>query len=122
MEEESFLDSELLTLNEKKRPTAITVLCILGIFGAVVSVPIIFSKLAGRIGGWYPPFLAISSINGIICMVGFWKMKKWAVYLYISFFIAAELIMMSMGVFKILSLLMPTIVIGILLNFINKMD
>ena len=50
------------------------------------------------------------------------KMKKWAVYLYISFVLLMQMIMISMGVWNIFSLIVPIIVTSILLNFINKMS
>ncbi len=35
-----------------KRPTSITVICVIGFFGALVSVPLVFSSLAQQVGVW----------------------------------------------------------------------
>ena len=40
MEQQS-IDNQV---NEKKRPTAITVICVLGFIGAAVTIPLIFSQ------------------------------------------------------------------------------
>ena len=93
------------------RPTSITVICIVGLIGAVVSVPLIFSPIAGAIGAWYPPYLALSSIIGSICMVGLWNMKKWAAYTYTGFVVLNQVVMLAMGVWNIFALLIPGVVI-----------
>ncbi|HET7001309.1 MAG TPA: hypothetical protein VFI33_08375 [Puia sp.] len=122
MDQENILDEEVLELNGKKRPTAITVLCIIEFISAAAGLVLIFTGYASKIARWYPPFLALATINQIICTIGFWKMKKWALYLYFSFVVLMNMIMVSMGVWYATSLIMPIIVISILLNFISKMS
>jgi hypothetical protein len=122
LEEENILDEEVLELYGKKRPTAITVLCIVEFISAAVGVIIIFTGFASKIAKWYPPLMALSTINQVICMIGAWKMKRWAVYLYICFFVFMQMIMISMGVWQITSVIMPVIVVSIFLNFFRKMD
>ena len=104
------------------RPTSITVICIVGLIGAVISVPFIFSPIAGAIGAWYPPYLALSSIIGAICMVGFWNMKKWAAYTYIGFVVLNQVVMLAMGVWNIFALLIPGVVIFFALRHLKKMS
>ena len=79
------LNTKVNKLNNKKRPTAITIICILGFIGAAFTIPMIFSDLAAQVGSWYPPFLGLSAVVGLVCMLGLWKMKKWAAYTYIVF-------------------------------------
>ena len=107
---------------EKKRPTAITVICVLAFIGAAFTIPLIFSDIAGQIGSWYPPYLGLSAIIGLVCMVGLWQMKKWAAYTYTGFVGLNQIVLLTMGVWNVMSLLIPAIVVGIALTHVKKMD
>jgi hypothetical protein len=122
LEQENILDQEILELTAKKRPVAITVISILGFIGIPFAIILILSKFAFRVGNWYPPLLAVSSIVRFICSIGLWKMKKWAVYLYFSLVVLVQMVEISIGVWKIASLITPIITIAILMNFLKKMD
>ena len=43
------------------RPVAITIICVLGIVGAVFTIPMVFTSFARQIAAWYPPYLAFSA-------------------------------------------------------------
>jgi hypothetical protein len=122
LEEENILDEEVLELYGKKRPTAITVLCIFEFISAAGGIIFIFSGYASKIARWYPPLMGLSTVNLIICMIGIWQMKRWAVYLYVCFFVFMQMIMISMGVWNILSFIVPMVVLSILFNFFKKMN
>ena len=122
MEEQEILDQSNSSLQNKKRPTAITVICILGFIGAAFTIPMIFSDIAGQVGSWYPPYLGLSAVIGLICMIGLWKMKKWAAYTYTGFVVLNQIVLLAMGVWNIMALIIPGIVIGIALAHVNKMD
>jgi len=104
-----------------KRPTAITVICGIGFVGAVVTVPLIFSSIAQQIGAWYPPYLAISAVIGVICMVGLWMMKKWAAYLYTGAAALHQIVMVAMGIWNIMATLIPAVIIFFVLRHRAKM-
>jgi hypothetical protein len=107
---------------EKKRPTAITVICVLGFIGAGFTIPLIFSDIAGQIASWYPTYLGLSAIIGLSCMFGLWQMKKWAAYTYIGFVVLNQIVLLTMGSWNIMAILIPAIIIGITLTHINKMN
>ena len=104
-----------------RRPTAITVICVIGFIGALFTIPLIFSDIARKIGTWYPPFLAFTAVVGFICMVGLWKMRRWAVFTYTGFAALNQIVMLAMGVWSILALLIPGIVIAIGFTYLSKM-
>ena len=116
------LSTKVNKLNNKKRPTAITIICILGFIGAAFTIPMIFSDLAAQVGSWYPPYLGLSAVVGLVCMLGLWKMKKWAAYTYIVFVALNQRVLLAMGVWNIIALIIPGIIIWIVLAHINKMD
>ena len=55
-------------------------------------------------------------------MIGSWKMKKWAAYTYTALFVINQFVLLSMGVWNILALLLPAVVVAIALTNVKKMD
>ena len=64
------------TAEKAKCPTSITVVCVIGFIGALITVPLIFSPLAQQVGSWYAPYIGFSAVIGLACMVGLWMMRK----------------------------------------------
>lgn len=104
-----------------KRPKSITVISVIGIIGALITIPMIFSPIAKQIGAWYPPYLGFSSVVGLACMIGLWKMKKWAAYTYTGFVGLNQIVLLAMGVWNIMALVIPAIVIFFALKHSPKM-
>lgn len=105
-----------------KRPKLITAICIFMVFGALVSIPTVFTDVAKSIAPWYPPFLLVSSIIGLVVTVGLWKMKKWSVILYASVFGINQVIMLSTGIWNVFALIMPGILIAVIASQYKLMD
>ena len=122
MEQQNIANQVNEKQEEKKRPTAITVICVLGFIGAAFTIPLIFSDIARQIGSWYPLYLGLSAIIGLVCMVGLWQMKKWAAYTYTGFVGLNQIVLLTMGVWNVMALLIPAIVVGIALTHLKKMD
>lgn len=70
-----------------KRPVVLTIFCILGFLGlafgfiSIFLVPDVVSQLTSR-SSLYLPITIILSLSMIVSLVGYWKMRKWGVYLY----------------------------------------
>ena len=109
------------TIEKARRPTSITVICAIGFIGAIITVPLIFSPIAQQIGAWYPPYLGFSAVVGLICMVGLWMMKKWAAYTYTGFVAVNQIVLLAMGVWSIMALVIPAVVIFFALKNVSKM-
>jgi hypothetical protein len=105
----------------QKRPTAITIICVLMAFGSLVAVPLAFSKAAHQVGPWYPPLLLISSILGLVSLVGFWLMRRWAVFLYTGVFVVVQIVMLSLGQASPIGTIIPLIVIASGFIFLKQM-
>jgi hypothetical protein len=88
-----------------------TAICVLSGVGIVFTIPLIFSEAATSIGAWYPPFLAASAAVGAACTVGFWLMRRWAVYLYAGFLCLTQIVLLAMGAWNIVALLIPLAVV-----------
>lgn len=104
-----------------KRPTSITVICVLGLFGTLVTVPLIFSQLAQQIGSWYPPYLALSAVVGLVSMVGLWMMKRWGAYAYTGLAAINQVVLLAMGAWTVLALAIPAVVVFFALKHVSKM-
>lgn len=103
------------------RPTAITVVCVLGFIGALLTIPAILLSLKLPVAIWYPPFLALSAIIGLVCMFGLWQMKRWAVFAYTAFVILNQIVLMTTGDWNIFALIIPGIVIAIGFKYLPRM-
>ena len=110
------------TETRNQRPTAITVICVIGFIGAAVCIPLIFSEAAADIGDWYPPYLAFSSIIGFACMVGFWQMKKWATYTYAALVGINQVVLLAMDVWSVMALVVPAIVVFFTFKYLKEMS
>ena len=96
-------------------------ICVIGFAGALFALPLLFSPEARLLGGWYPPYLATSTVVGLVCMIGLWMMKQWAAYTYTGFVVINQVILLAMGVWNVLALLLPAIVAFFALKNVSKM-
>jgi uncharacterized membrane protein len=106
---------------QQQRPPVITLLCILGFIGVLFMIPKVFSKVAQDVGSWYPPYLVFVGAIGLVCNIGFWKMKKWGFYGYVAFVILNQIIMFSTGTWLPMALIAPAIIIAILALYFKRM-
>ncbi len=86
-----------------ERPTIITVVCIFGfmVVGTGLLMLGMWHTLARRIGAWYPPSVAASTVVMFLAYGGMWRMRRWAVILYTAAAIAGNTLMAVMGHFSI---------------------
>lgn len=107
------------------RPTAVTVICIIGFIGVALSVLLFLTPTLAQIGElypWYPPYLAVSIVVGLISMVGMWMMKKWGVILYTVMFVVNQIVLLAGGLWSITALIIPLIVVAIGFTYFNRME
>jgi hypothetical protein len=95
------------------RPIPITVVCIVLAFGVAFAIPMVLGEAAQSIRGWYPPLLGLSTIVGGACTVGFWRMRRWAVYVYTALAVTNQFVLLALGVWSLRALILPAIVIAI---------
>jgi hypothetical protein len=105
-----------------ERPTSITVICVIGFVGSLIALPLIFSPVAQQLGFGYLLYLGLSSFVGLVCMFGLWMMKKWAVYTYTGLAALNQIVLLAMGLWSVMALLMPAVVIFYALKHASKMS
>jgi len=109
-------------ITEAERPTSITVICAVGLIGALMAVPLIFLPLAQQIGVGYQLYIGFSSFIGLVCMLGLWMMKKWAVYTYTGLVALNQIVFLAMGLWSVMALIAPAIVIFFAFKHVSKMS
>jgi len=103
------------------RPLAISVLCVIGFIAAELSFVWFFSSDAAADGTWYPPYLAISSVLSLACLIGVWQMKRIAAYSYAVLFITNQPIMWLLGGWHLVGFIIPGLFTAIALYYSNRM-
>ncbi|MBI5478829.1 MAG: hypothetical protein HY906_08240 [Deltaproteobacteria bacterium] len=96
-----------------ERPTAITVICILGFIGAAFTVPLLFLPTTWKIAPWYAPYLGAAALIGLTCMLGLWKLRRWAVVAYTTFAAINQIVLIASGLWNPLALGVPAAVVVI---------
>ena len=117
-------DSLLKSKNESgdtQRPNIITIMCALYIFHVIGIIFAPFSDKAWSIGFWWPPYLGFSAIIILICIYGFWEMKKWSIMLYLTFVAVNQIVMHTMGLWRTHTLIIPGIILLVVLSQYRKM-
>ncbi|MEO8148949.1 MAG: hypothetical protein ABI723_14985 [Bacteroidia bacterium] len=76
----------------QKRPTLLSIVCIIGYVGIAISFPNIFSPFIKQLGIGYPALLGSIISLRFISLVGVWFMKKWGVILFVIIFIVNEIV------------------------------
>ncbi len=117
--------NQIGTLNQThdgkiERPIAITVICILGFIGAALSIPMVFSDIARQIGDWFPPYSGSIAAISLVCMIGLWFTKKWAIYTYICLVVLNQIVLISMGRWNILILIIQGIIVAVTLLYLDS--
>ena len=113
----------------RKRPTIITVFCVIGFISGFISLGL--TLLSSRdfngfsvetYGAWYMPFVVVNMILYLVSVVGYWKMRKWGVYLYTALFAIGTIVGVVAGVpFTILGVIVPIAVIIIGFTYLKGM-
>ncbi len=109
------------TSGNPPRTLPITIICVLMVAGIGIALPLITSGTARTVGEWYPPLLVVNCVMGLVCMIGLWKMRRWAVYTYTLFVAANQIVLWTMGAWKVPALLGPAIFIAIMFSQLSKM-
>jgi len=105
----------------KGRPVVITIICVLGFIGFAVSVPQSFIGWGANIVIWYKIYVVLSSLLGLVCFIGMWKMKKWGAYGYSGLFVLGQIVMILAGYWHPVAIIFPGIITGVALYFSKSM-
>lgn len=72
---------------QQQRPLVITIVCVIAFLALGISVftlPSLYRTLTMAYGSWYGPVWLASLALSVASLIGYWRMKKWGVLLYIG--------------------------------------
>jgi hypothetical protein len=78
-----------------KRPTIITIICIIGYLSVLFTFPQVFSPSVKKLGMLMPALFGVLVASHFIACVGVWYFKQWGVQLYLFSFFARTLFYMG---------------------------
>lgn len=111
------------TVAEKpKRPSSITLIGVLAIYAGLLSFYFVFREDIQGLGLGNTLFFILGGIIFLVCGIGFWMMKKWAVYTYMGFAIIDQIILLLIGRWNLIGLLIAIIVIYVGYRHLSKMS
>lgn len=108
-----------------KRPTILTIICILGFVWILVTFPSVFSPAIKKIGVMMPAVYGMIVAGSFISFIGVWHMKRWGAELYVVSFCAKILFFVLTKTFEATSFLGIAFSIWFVVTFIvyyRRMD
>lgn len=105
-----------------KRPSSITLISILGILSGLLSFYFVFQNDIQGPSLGKTVFYVLGGIVFLSCGIGFWLMKKWAVYTYLIFAIIDQIFLLVIGRWTLLALLIPAIVVYVGYKHLSEMS
>jgi hypothetical protein len=103
-----------------KRPIAVTILCLISFLALLISI--IHNPLFSNGDYDLTPYIGFISLLKVVCIIGLWKMKKWALYIYASMFLVNQFMLIYLNHWTFDSIVIPPLFIGIALYYLNKME
>ena len=97
---------------EAKRPASITLISIFLVLGNILAFYCFIRDdyFQGR-GLLEILYIVLAGVVSVACGTGFWLMKKWAVYTYAVLAVIIQVALLVMGRWRLMTLLIPVIVI-----------
>ncbi|GEM_PF-1246755 len=106
---------------ETKRLAIITLVCVIGFITTILVLQIAFSSILED-GGWYPNYLTLSTLLSLVCLVGIWKMKRWAVFAYTILAVSNQIISFMAETWDLTALIVPALIVISSLANVKKMS
>src|SRR4051812_43375736 len=100
----------------RERPALITIICLLGFFGVIGTLRnVFFSPWVKAVGAWFQFYFFLHGAIVLVASIGLWRMRKWGVYLFVLTIVEAQVVMILIGVWGIISLVLFSSLLAILL-------
>lgn len=110
-----------MTETTKKRPTDITIICIFMLIASIAFIVFMLSPYAKEIPVEERVIRLFCIPIILTCIVGLWKMKKWATYTYTGLFVMGQIILIVSGEWEARSFIIPGTFVFFALKHISKM-
>jgi hypothetical protein len=96
----------------RERSSMIEILCVLGFITALFVIPECFAGVMRQGASFSSLVDAFFSLVFTFCLVGFWKMRRWAVFIYAGAWVIYEIILIVTGHWSALTVPIPVLLIA----------
>jgi len=92
------------SLKPAKRPFPVTIACVVALAGMVPTLlalnilPRLIHLFIEMYGAWYALFWCAGKIVYLVCLAGYWRMRRWGVYLFIALTILKAAAYLAAGI------------------------
>ncbi len=100
------METESATIVPPARPILITICCLIGFAGVPVTAYFVIVNREAIIafnGWWFIFALTVFAAIGVTGLVGYWRMRRWGLYLYASMTALSLLYALASGSFSLSS-------------------
>lgn len=105
-----------------KRPTFLSVICVIGFFSIVWGFAGILSPTLKRSGAWYPPLVGLVVSLRFMAFVGLWHLKRWGIHLFTYTFLAATLLSVLLDTVSVEAISTQIVTIAVLMMWYKRLD
>jgi hypothetical protein len=98
-------------VHKTKRPLSIIIICIIGLLMFLMAVPLLYESYIISVNNSLLAYYSITIFLSFIAILGIWKMKRIALFMYTSIFIVNQLVLIVLNQFDIYQSLIPGIII-----------
>ena len=110
-------DSHFEPPDEQRIPSGrgggIEIVCVFGFLAALFVIPQAFARVWQEGASMRSLSAAVFPVVFVICLVGFWKMRRWAVFAYTGTWIISQIVLLLFGHWSILTVPIPALVIAV---------
>lgn len=82
------------------RPPLLSVLCIGGFLGCFFKMILVISPPVQEVSHWFPVYLTLSTVYLVICLVGLWSMRRWALGAFVVYEVIDQFVYWKIGVWN----------------------
>lgn len=115
-----------VALPRQRRPLPITILCVVAMIFAALGIliaPRMYAQMRESPDAWYFPIWLTSLAATVVSFVGYWRMRRWGVYLYG----AATILYTAIGFYfdmpmTVSDIVVPLLITGLGIVYLKRMS
>ena len=96
----------------RERSSTIEILCVIGFIAALFAIPEGFVEVMRQRASFSSLVDAFFAVVFTFCLVGFWKMRRWAVFIYTGAWVIYEILLILAGHWSALTVPIPVVLIA----------
>ena len=91
----------------------IDIICALGLLTALFVIPQAFADAFQQGASWRSLLGVAFPLVSAACLVGFWRMRRWAVFTYTGTWLVSQILLLSTGHWSVLTVPVPALIIAV---------